>query len=86
MIVCYCRFLRLTIPDMELGGPQHNLNLVSLWLINVFDFLNSSFNFFIYYTMGSRFRATLWGLLGRTAKKATSREMSGTSGTYVTQS
>ena len=71
---------------MTFAGPQHNLNLVSLWLINVFDFLNSTFNFFIYYVMGSRFRATLWGLLGRKAKKATLKEMSGTSGTYVTQS
>ena len=84
--MCYGRFLRLFLSDMKSSGPQHNLFLVSLWLIDVFDFLNSSFNFFVYYAMGSRFRVTLWGLLGRKAKKATPKGMSGTNATHVTQS
>ena len=82
--MCYGRFLRLFLPDMELGGPQHNLFLVSIWLLEVFGFLNATFNFFVYYVMGSRFRVTLWGLLGRKAKKATSNGTAGTSVSQVT--
>ena len=69
---------------MVVGGRQHNLFLVGLWLLDVFTYINSTFNFFVYYVMGSRFRVTLWGLLGRKAKKATSKEAATTSGTEVT--
>ena len=78
--------MRLFLPEMNVGGPQHNLLLVTLWLLEVFSFLNSAFNFFVYYVMGSRFRVTLWGLLGRKAKKAAYKDSSMTGGTSTTES
>ena len=86
-IVVWCdRFAWLFLPDMRLGGHQHNLFLVCLWLLDISSFLNSSFNFFVYYVMGSRFRVTLWGLLGRRAKKSASKEIVMSSITQVTES
>ena len=70
----YDRFAWLFLTDMSLGGHQHNLFLVCLWLLDILSLVNSSFNFFIYYVMGSRFRVTLWGLLGRAPKKSMSKE------------
>ena len=74
----------LFLPDINVGGRQHNLFLVGLWLLEILYYLNSTFNFFVYYVMGSRFRVTLWGLLGRKAKKATTKGAAVTSGTHVT--
>ena len=86
MILWYARFVWLFIPDINVGGPQHNLFLVGLWLLDVFSYFNSTFNFFVYYVMGSRFRVTLWGLLGRKANTATSKEKAMTSRIQVTES
>ena len=71
---------------MNFGGDQYNLYLVSFWLLDIFAYLNSTFNFFVYYVMGSRFRVTLWGLLGRKVKKATAKGAAVTSGTEMTES
>ena len=76
----------IILPEMDIGGDQHNLLLVSLWLLDIFTYLNSTFNFFVYYVMGSRFRVTLWGLLGRKVRKATSKGAATTSGTEMTES
>ena len=71
---------------MNVGGRQHNLFLVGMWLLDIFSLFNSAFNFFVYYVMGSRFRVTLWRLLGRKARKAiTTKETEITSGTKVTE-
>ena len=86
-LVVWCdRFAWLFLPDMRLGGHQHNLFLVCLWLLDISSFLNSSFNFFVYYVMGSRFRVTLWGLLGRNRKKATTKEIEMTRSAQVSES
>ena len=69
IVLWHGRFVWLFLPDMNLGGRQHNLFLVGLWMLDVFSILNSTFNFFVYYVMGSRFRVTLCGLLGRKSKK-----------------
>ena len=72
---------------MNAGRPQNNLFLTGLWLLEVFSFINSSFNFFVYYAMGSRFRVTLWGLLGTKSRKTTTIKGDAvTSGTQVTRS
>ena len=73
------RFARIFVPDIHAGGRQHNLRVTIMVLLDVFYCLNSTFNFFVYYVMGSRFRVTLWGLLGRKVRKAASKEMTTTS-------
>ena len=72
--MCPSRFAWLFLPDINVGGPQHNLFLVSLVLLDVFSNVNSTFIFFVYYVMGSRFRDTLWGLLGKKTKKAADKK------------
>ena len=79
------RFARLFLPDLNVGGPQHNLKVTIMVLLDVFYCLNSTFNFFVYYVMGSRFRVTLWGLLGRKGRKAASKEMTMSSSFRDTQ-
>ena len=85
VVLCYGRFAWLFLPDISFGGPQHNLLLMGLWLLDIFSYFNSTFNFFVYYAMGSRFRVTLWGLLGR-KKKSMSKETAVSSGTQATES
>ena len=80
-----CRFVRQFLPAINLGERQHNLFLVGVWQIEVFSWLNSTFNFFVYFVMGSRFRVTLWGLLGRKVTKATLKNTAMTSRTEVTE-
>ena len=84
--VWYDRLVWLFVPDMDIGGGQHNLFLVFIWVLDVSSYINSTFNFFVYYVMGSRFRVTMWELLGRKAKKATTKESAVTSETEVTES
>ena len=85
VVVWFVRFVWLFEPDVNVGGRQHNLFLVSVWLLDVFAYINSSFNFFVYYVMGSRFRVTLRELLGRKAKKATGMETAVTSRTQKSE-
>ena len=85
VVVWYYILAMLMFPDMKIGGEQHNLFLVVFELVDVFSYLNSTVNFFVFYAMGSRFRVTLWGLLGRKAKRAKSKKMTATSGTRVTE-
>nr|KAG5700729.1 hypothetical protein BaRGS_029094 [Batillaria attramentaria] len=47
------------VPDLGFEGHYHNLNSVLWSVINISRGINSSTNFFVYYTMGSRFRETL---------------------------
>ena len=84
VVVWYDRLALLILPEMKIGGDQHNLFLVVVRLLDVCSYLNSTFNFIVYYVMGSRFRVTLWRLLGRKAKKAKSKQMTMTSSTHAT--
>ncbi|XP_076454853.1 uncharacterized protein LOC143289690 [Babylonia areolata] len=62
---CVFRLVFLFLPEMSPGGKQHNFYFATLWTLEGFAFVNSSFNFFIYYTMGSRYRETFWAMLGK---------------------
>ena len=59
------RFMWLFLPEMDIGRRNQNLYLTGLWILESFSCMNSSFNIFVYYTMGSRYRETLWALIGR---------------------
>ena len=68
-IVCispfaFFRLAWLFLPEIEVGRRKHNFYLTGLWIIESFSFINSSFNIFVYYTMGSRYRETFWSLCG----------------------
>ena len=62
----------LFLPD-SVGGCQHNLFLMGLWQLDFFSYISATFIFFLFYVMGSRFRVTLWRLLGRIATDSTCR-------------
>ncbi|KAL8620884.1 hypothetical protein ACOMHN_025017 [Nucella lapillus] len=63
--VAVVRIVWLILPGMNMGGSNHNLFLTTLWINEVFTFVNASLNIFVYYAMGSRYRETLWALFGR---------------------
>ncbi|KAL8583188.1 hypothetical protein ACOMHN_053701 [Nucella lapillus] len=56
------RFVLLFMPEMAPGRTHHNFYMFGLWLITIMSYINATFNFLIYYTMGSRYRQTLWSL------------------------
>ena len=58
------RFVWFFLPEMDIGRRYHNLYLAGLWIAEPFSYVNSSFNIFVYYTMGSRYRKTFWALFG----------------------
>ena len=59
------RFFRIFLPDINPGRRYHNFAMVCLWAIDMLTYVNATFNILVYYTMGSRYRQTLWTLLGR---------------------
>ena len=70
------RLAWLFLPEMNLGRRNHNFYATGLWIMEALSCVNSSFSFFVYYTIGSRYRETFRSLLGRnkqeTVKKSTS--------------
>ena len=74
--VALFRLAWLFLPEMNLGRRNHNFYATGLWIMEALSCVNSSFNFFVYYTIGSRYREKFRSLLGRnkqeTAKKSTS--------------
>ena len=79
--------MALFLPNICVGGCQHNLFLMGLWQLDVYSYISATFSFFLCYVMGSRFRVTLWGLLGRKLRKTTVINGDAvTSGTPVTRS
>ncbi|XP_076467605.1 uncharacterized protein LOC143298609 [Babylonia areolata] len=72
-IICFSpdavnHLCRMFIPEMNSGGRYHNFFLTALWVGDTFNFFNATFNFFVYYSMGSRYRETFWALFGRKSK------------------
>ena len=59
------RLLIVFVPDISLRGRYYNTFTFLTSVTKLFSCVNSSFNFFIYYTMGSKFKATLHALCGR---------------------
>ncbi|KAL8583201.1 hypothetical protein ACOMHN_053714 [Nucella lapillus] len=61
--MCACvRFVLLFMPEMAPGRKQHNFYMTGIWMLNILSYINATFNFLIYYTMGSRYRQTLRSL------------------------
>ena len=62
------RFLIMFVPDMSMRGRYYNTFIFSTGVMRLFSYVNSSVNFFIYYAIGSKFKATLHALCGRSGK------------------
>ena len=73
--VVFCRAC-LVFPEMYVGGRKQNFYVGVMWSLEIFMNVNSSFNFFVYYIIGSRYRETFWALFGR-RKKGKARKRSG---------
>ena len=58
------RFVWLFLPEMDIGRRNQNFYLTGIWTLESFSYVNSSFNIFVYYTMGSRYRDTFRSLCG----------------------
>ena len=69
------RFACLAFPEMDVGGRKQNFYVGVMWSLEIFMNVNSSFNFFVYYIIGTRYRETFWALFGR-KKKSEARKRS----------
>ena len=63
--LCPCRLVIPFVPELNTGRRYHNTYLLLAWLIEITSYINSSFNIFIYYSMGSRYRETMKALFCR---------------------
>ena len=59
------RVVWFALPDMDVGRRHHNFYMTNQWIEEIFSYVNSAFNIVVYYTMGSRYRDTLWEIFGR---------------------
>ena len=66
------RVMQLFVPEMNTGHRYQNTVLMLTWLLEIATYTNSSFNIFIYYIMGSKYRETIKALFcrGRVAAKS----------------
>ena len=63
--IALLHFVWLFLPEMNTGRRNHNFFLTSLWILEAVSYVNSTFNIFVYYTMGSRYREMFWAFFGR---------------------
>lgn len=56
------RCVWLFLPEINPGRRHHNLYATCLWVLEALTYVNSTFNIFVYYTMGSRYRDTVRAL------------------------
>ena len=77
------RFCWLFLPEMNVGRRNHNFFLTSQWFKESFAYSNSTFNIFVYYTMGSRYRETFWALMGRKRRNKAKEKSNKTTTTTV---
>ena len=75
-----CRFMQLFVPDMNVGHRYQNTVLMLTWILEIASYINSSFNIFIYYSMGSKYRETVKELFcgGRVTAKNSRKEQTAT--------
>ena len=59
------RLVLLFVPEMNTGRRYQNTFLTATWILEIASYINSSFNIFIYYSMGSRYRETMKALFCR---------------------
>lgn len=57
------------VPDLSLSGRQYNMYVILINIQQLFTYINCSFNFLIYYNMGSKYRETLRSMLGLSTLK-----------------
>ena len=68
------------MPELNTGRRYQNTYLMMSWLLEIAAYINSSFNIFVYYSMGSRYRETVKALFcrGRASAKNSRREQTAT--------
>ena len=72
------RVLILFVPEVSLEGRYRNTFRLIFSVTDLGAYVNSSFNFFIYYTMGTKYKATLNAMCcGRKGKKQPSETGAG---------
>ncbi|KAL8589877.1 hypothetical protein ACOMHN_023964 [Nucella lapillus] len=69
-IACVTPVIVIFFQYLKSGSRHHNLYLTLLWLLEIPSYINSRFNIFIYYSMGSRYRDTLSSIFCRHRNKA----------------
>ena len=57
--MCPNRLVLLFVPEMNTGHRLQNTYLTVLWFLEIATYTNSSFNIFVYYNMGSKYRETV---------------------------
>ena len=68
------------VPEMATGLSYQNTVLMLTWLLEIPSYINSSFNIFIYYSMGSKYRETVKELFcrGRVSARNSRKEPTAT--------
>ena len=79
------RFAMLFVWELSLGGRFYNTYRLSKLTVMLCSYVNSSFNFFIYYSFGSKFRHTLRGMRCKRRGAAAARR-AGSQGNVVSVS
>ena len=71
--MCPYRLVLLFVPEMNTGRRYQNTFLTATWILEIASYINSSFNIFVYYSMGSRYRETMKAFFcrGRVVAKLT---------------
>ena len=67
------RFVCLFLPELNIGRRYHNLFTTGLSVLEALSYVNATFNIFVYYSIGSRYRETFWALFGRQKRDKTER-------------
>ena len=72
--------MQLFVPDMTPGHRYQNMVLMLTWILEIATYINSSFNIFVYYSMGSKYRETVKELFcrGRVSAKNSRKEQTAT--------
>ena len=65
------RLAGLILPELNIGRRYHNFYLTGLSVLEALAYVNATFNIFVYYTIGSRYRETFWALFRRQKRDKT---------------
>ena len=65
------RFAGFILSELNVGRRYHNFYLTGLSVLEALAYVNATFNIFVYYTIGSRYRKTFWALFGRQKRDKT---------------
>ena len=56
------------VPELNTGRRYQNTYLMMAWLLEIAACINCSFNIFVYYSLGSRYRETMKELFCKSRK------------------